>query len=199
MFEHLSGGRRRAAWGADCILIIMAASTTRRRAIWKMPRFQLGMDVLIEVHQEDELERALRLRLAADRHQQPQPADLRDLARRSASGLAPMVPRDRIIVGESGHLHAGRPRRALRRSASRPSSIGESLMRQGDVAAATRTLLARDPRRGGMAKAERPARSRPRRSSPAISLTTEGRGRAHGRRVSHKAADRAHRGRAKAA
>ncbi len=128
-------------FGADCILIIMAAVDDGQAAEIENTAIANQMDVLIEVHQEDELERALRLksRLIGVNNR-----DLRTFQTSLAvcERLAPEIPRDRTVVAESG-LHT--PADLARLSACGISAflIGESLMRQADVAAATRALLAR--------------------------------------------------------
>ena len=132
------------ALGADCILIIMAAVDDGAAREIEDTSIANGMDVLIEVHQEDELMRALRLR---SRLIGINNRDLRsfktDLA--VSERLAPRIPKDRIVVAESG-LNAPADLARLARAGISTFLIGESLMRQDDVAAATRALLARAAR-----------------------------------------------------
>jgi indole-3-glycerol phosphate synthase len=133
------------ALGADCILIIMAAVEDAAAKDVEDAAIANGIDVLVEVHQEDELERALKLksRLIGINNR-----DLRTFETSLAvtERLAPMVPRERIIVAESG-LNSPDDLARLAQAGISTFLVGESLMRQDDVTVATRALLARSPGR----------------------------------------------------
>jgi indole-3-glycerol phosphate synthase len=131
------------ALGADCILIIMAAVDDAAAAEIENTAFDNKMDILIEVHQEGELDRALRLR---SRLIGINNRDLHTFRTTLAVSerLTPGIPRERIVVAESG-LNTPADLARLRRIGISTFLIGESLMRQADVTAATRALLARAP------------------------------------------------------
>ena len=134
------------AWGADAILIIMASVSDAQAQELEEAAFSYGMDVLIEVHDEDELERATALKsilLGVNNRNLKTFETSLDTTKR----LARLVPLDRTLVAESG-LNSPDDLAELARFGARSFLIGESLMRQDDVAAATRAILA-DPLRAG--------------------------------------------------
>lgn len=130
------------ALGADCILLIMAALEDAQAAELESLAHELDMDVLVEVHDAAEMARALRLksRLVGVNNRNLKTLTV-DIA--ATEALAPMVPADRMMVCESG-LYSPDDLARMARAGARCFLIGESLMRQQDVAAATAALLA-DP------------------------------------------------------
>lgn len=128
------------AWGADCVLIILAAVDDATAKDLEDAAFSLGMDVLVEVHDETELDRAMRLRSRLiginNRNLKTFETTLS-----TSEALAPTIPPEWVIVGESGIAEPGDLAR-LSRAGISTFLIGESLMRTADIEAATRALLA---------------------------------------------------------
>lgn len=131
------------ALGADCVLLILAALSDAQAAEMEAVATRWGMDCLLEVHDEAELERASLLRspLMGINNRDLRTFEVSlDVTRR----LARRVPADRLIVAESG-IASPDDLADLARFGARAFLVGEALMREADVAAATRRLLAAPP------------------------------------------------------
>ena len=127
------------ALGADCILLIMAALEDAQAQELEAQAMELGMDVLIEVHSAQELERALALKSPLlginNRNLKTLVVDIA-----TTEELAALVPKGRQLIAESGLNSPEDLARMAKAGASR-FLIGESLMRQDDVETATKNLL----------------------------------------------------------
>ena len=125
--------------GADCILLIMAALNDDLAIELENYAFDLGMEVLIEVHDEQELERALRLKSPLigvnNRNLKTMKTDLA-----TTEQLAHLVPMDRILISESG-LNTEADLARMANIGAKCFLIGEALMRQENLEDATRSIL----------------------------------------------------------
>lgn len=136
------------ALGADAILIILASVEDSQAAELEAAAFEWGMDVLLEVHNAEELERASLLKsplMGINNRNLKTFETTLDTTR----VLSKQVPPDRIVVCESG-LNTPDDLADMARYGARTFLIGESLMRQDDVATATKALLANPMTMGGM-------------------------------------------------
>lgn len=127
------------AIGADCILLIMAALDDEIAAKLEAKAHELGMDVLIEVHDEAELKRALKLksRLIGINNRNLKTFEV-NLA--TTEFLAEKIPSGYIIVSESG-IFTNKDMQRMKNSRVQTFLVGEALMKERDVAAATKKLL----------------------------------------------------------
>ncbi len=127
------------ALGADCVLLIMAALEDSEAAELESAAIGLGMDVLAEVHERSELQRALRLKTPLIGINNRDLKSLKvDLA--TSEQLSRDLPSDRLAVSESG-VHGPKDLARMASAGIRCFLVGESLMRQSDVEAATRALI----------------------------------------------------------
>lgn len=128
------------ALGADCILLIMAGLSDAQAAELEDTALGLGMDILIEIHDASEVERAALLKspLVGVNNRN---LKTMDISLEVGKALLPLLPKGRIAVAESG-LFSAEDLFDMASAGARCFLIGESLMRQDDVASATARILA---------------------------------------------------------
>lgn len=131
------------AIGADCVLLILAAIDDGQAGELASSAIELGMDVLVEVHDRHQLDRALKLEARLIGINNRNLATL-EVSIATTEALAPLVPPDRLVVSESG-LSTSRDLSHMATKGVSCFLVGESLMRQPDVESATRALLAPTP------------------------------------------------------
>ena len=131
------------AIGADCILLIMAALTDAMARELEETARSLDMDVLVEVHDQRELERSMGMQSPLLGINNRNLKSMQTTIETTLS-LAPMVPPDRILVTESG-IRTHEDVRRLAEVGAHCLLVGESLLREPDVAEATHTLLGKCP------------------------------------------------------
>lgn len=127
------------AIGADCILLIMAALSDELAKKLETVAFDLGIDVLIEVHNSEELTRALKLKskLLGINNRNLKTLEI-DLS--TTEVLSKMVTKNKIIVSESG-IYTNEDILRMNKVGAKTFLVGESLMRQDDIESATKKLL----------------------------------------------------------
>ena len=130
------------ALGADCVLLIMASLSDKQAKELEAVAISYGMDILLEIHNDSELERAMLLSspLIGINNRN---LKTMDISLEVGLSLLPKLPKNRIAVAESG-LFAPDDLEKMAKAGARCFLIGESLMRHDDVTKATKLLLS-DP------------------------------------------------------